>query len=83
MPLLGERLLCRSAGSAITLTNAEGEQQISVEHHSLDAETVRLFVNAVKGEGVPAATGEDGVVSMAAALACLESGESGSSVRIG
>ena len=76
-------VLGRSAGSAITLTNAEGEQQISVEHHSLDAETVRLFVNAVKGEGKPAATGEDGVVSMAAALACLESGESGSTVRIG
>jgi 1,5-anhydro-D-fructose reductase (1,5-anhydro-D-mannitol-forming) len=65
-------VLGRSAGSAITLTNAEGEQQITVEHHSLDAETVRLFVAAVQGNGQPAANGEDGVISMAAALACLQ-----------
>ena len=75
-------VLGRAPSSAITLTNADGEQQIAVAHHSLDAETVRQFADAINGNGKPAASGEDGVASMAAALACLEAGNSGLRITI-
>ncbi|MEZ5534996.1 MAG: Gfo/Idh/MocA family oxidoreductase [Thiolinea sp.] len=76
-------VLGRRPGSAITLTNAQGEQQITVAHHSLDAETVRQFIDAVQGKGQAAASGEDGLKSMAAALACLEAGKLGTRINIG
>lgn len=44
--------------------------------------SVRLFNAAVLGEGQPAATGEDGVRSLAVALAAAESAASGRVVRI-
>jgi 1,5-anhydro-D-fructose reductase (1,5-anhydro-D-mannitol-forming) len=41
--------------------------------------TVRAFESAVRGEGEPSATGEDGVASLAVALAALESARTGRS----
>lgn len=75
-------VLGRRPGSTISLTNAGGEQHISVEHQSLDAATVRDFVAAVKGEGEPTASGEDGLASMVAALACLQAGQQGTTIKI-
>lgn len=75
-------VLGRAPSSAITLTNAEGKQQIAVEHHSLDAETVQQFIDAINGNGQPTASGEDGVASMVAALACLEAANSGQRITL-
>jgi len=75
-------VLGRSPAAAIKLTNDQSEQQFNVEHQSLDLETVRLFINAIQGHGQPAASGEDGLISMMAALACLESGEQKTKVDI-
>jgi 1,5-anhydro-D-fructose reductase (1,5-anhydro-D-mannitol-forming) len=71
-----------SEGSPIILRNSEGEQQIELEQYSLDDKTVRLFVEAIQGQGGPGATGEDGERSLAAALACLESAQTGRKVEI-
>ena len=72
-----DNVLGREPSGPVILRNADGEQQIELEQYSLDDKTIRLFVDAVNGQGEPGATGEDGERSVAAALACLESAQTG------
>lgn len=51
-------------------------------HNDLYARSVRNFNLAIKGEGVPSATGEDGIRSLAVGLAVLESTKSGRKVQV-
>jgi 1,5-anhydro-D-fructose reductase (1,5-anhydro-D-mannitol-forming) len=51
-------------------------------HENLYERSVRAFNAAVRGEGSPAATGEDGVWSLATALAAAESAASGQVIKI-
>jgi 1,5-anhydro-D-fructose reductase (1,5-anhydro-D-mannitol-forming) len=52
------------------------------EHENLYAHQVRHFNAAVKGQGTPFATGEDGVRSLAVATAVLESTKTGQRVPV-
>jgi 1,5-anhydro-D-fructose reductase (1,5-anhydro-D-mannitol-forming) len=61
----------------VLLRTAAGEERLPLEHENLYARAVRAFHAAIRGEGTPAATGEDGVRSMAVALAALESAATG------
>jgi 1,5-anhydro-D-fructose reductase (1,5-anhydro-D-mannitol-forming) len=61
----------------VLLRTAAGEDRLPLDHENLYARAVRAFHGAIRGEGAPAATGEDGVWSMAVALAALESAASG------
>jgi 1,5-anhydro-D-fructose reductase (1,5-anhydro-D-mannitol-forming) len=58
----------RPAGEVI-LRTAAGEEVLPVRQENLYERGVRLFHAAVRGEGQPAATGEDGVWSLATAVA--------------
>ncbi len=60
----------------VLLRTAAGEESLAVAHENLYARSVRLFQDAVAGRGAPAATGEDGVRSLAVALATLEAARS-------
>jgi len=62
--------------------DAGGEREIPVEHGNLYSRTLEAFNAAVRGEGQPSATGEDGVRSLATALAVLESTRTGRRVAI-
>ena len=64
------------------LRTAEGETSVPVAHEDLYVRSVAAFCAAVRGEGPPAATGEDGVRSLATALAIAEACRSGRAVRI-
>jgi len=77
-----DNVLGRELSSPIILRNAEGEQQIELEQYSLDDKTIELFVDAIQGQGGPGATGEDGQRALAAALACLESAQTGRRIEI-
>jgi 1,5-anhydro-D-fructose reductase (1,5-anhydro-D-mannitol-forming) len=66
----------------VFLRDANGEREIPVEHENLYARALATFNAAVRGEGQPAATGEDGVRSLATALAVLESARTGRRVTI-
>lgn len=77
-----DNVLGRELSSPIILRNAEGEQLIELEQYSLDDKTIELFVDAIQGQGGPGATGEDGQRALAAALACLESAQTGRKVEI-
>ena len=66
----------------VVLRDGNGEREIPVTHENLYARAVAAFNAAVRGEGQPAATGEDGVRSLAAALAVLRSTRTGQRVAI-
>lgn len=64
----------RRGDAAETVHTGEYEEQY--------ARAVRRFSEAVRGEGRPAATGEDGVRSLAVALAVRESAQTGKRVTV-
>jgi 1,5-anhydro-D-fructose reductase (1,5-anhydro-D-mannitol-forming) len=66
----------------VTLRDKSGEATLLLDHENLYERSVRAFQNAIRGEGAPAATGEDGVRSMATALAALESAHFGREAKV-
>ena len=62
---------------SITLRKVDGEEQIAIEHENLYERAVGRFNAAVRGDGTPAATGEDGVRSLALAVAVAEAVQTG------
>lgn len=71
----------RPVGEVILRTGS-GESVVPVEHENLYVRAVRTFVAAVAGQGQPAASGEDGVRSLATALAVLDASRTGQCVAI-
>lgn len=67
---------------SVTLRTAKGDEELSFDRDDLYARSLKLFHAAIRGEGRPSATGEDGVWSLASAEAALESARSGSAVKI-
>ncbi len=72
----------RPIGSVVVRRGDREEAVELVEPNNLYERSVRLFNAAVRGEGEPAATGEDGVKSLAIALAVRESAASGRAVAV-
>jgi len=66
----------------VMLRTAAGEEKLSLAHEKLYDRSIRLFQDAVAGNGAPAATGEDGVRSLALALAAAEAARTGHETRI-
>ena len=66
----------------VYLRNASGEKELPIEHENLYRRALAAFNSAVRGEGQPSATGEDGVRSLAIALAVLKSARTGEQVEI-
>jgi 1,5-anhydro-D-fructose reductase (1,5-anhydro-D-mannitol-forming) len=71
----------RPVGS-ITLRRDGVEETIPVESENLYERSVRRFNQAVRGDGAPAATGEDGLRSLAVALAVREAAAAGQVVPV-
>jgi 1,5-anhydro-D-fructose reductase (1,5-anhydro-D-mannitol-forming) len=71
----------RPIGS-VALRTAGGEEELSFDRNDLYTRSLGLFHAAIRGEGKPSATGEDGVWSLAAAEAALESARTGRVVKI-
>jgi 1,5-anhydro-D-fructose reductase (1,5-anhydro-D-mannitol-forming) len=80
--IVARNVMTQQPVGEIVLRTAAGEQAVPVAHENLYVRGVGSFCAAIRGEGVPAATAEDGVRSLAAALAVLESCRSGRSVRV-
>ncbi len=70
--LIGRDCMTQAPKGEVMLRSAAGEELLPIVHEDLYARSVRLFQDAVAGRGAPAATGEDGVRSLALALATLE-----------
>jgi 1,5-anhydro-D-fructose reductase (1,5-anhydro-D-mannitol-forming) len=61
----------------VRLRTEAGEQVLPLEQENLYVRAVRRFHRATRGEDTPAATGEDGVRSLALALAVREAAHTG------
>jgi 1,5-anhydro-D-fructose reductase (1,5-anhydro-D-mannitol-forming) len=75
--LFGENCMTQRPIGTVTLRNKDGEAPLPLVHENLYERSVRAFHAAIRGEGQPSATGEDGVRSMAMAIATLEAAHSG------
>ena len=75
--ILGRDIMTQRPIGRVTLRNEQGETDVPLDHENLYARALRAFVGAVRGEGTPSATGEDGVRSLATALAVLEATRTG------
>ena len=80
--IVGRNVMTQRPVGEVLLRNAEGEQAIPLQHHDLYAHSLAAFNRAVQGQGAPAASGEDGVRSLAAALAVLDAARSGQRVPV-
>ena len=80
--LIGRDVMTQRPVGDVVLRTAEGESSVPLHHEDLYQRSVAAFCAALRGEGQPAATGEDGVRSLATALAIAEACRSGRAVRI-
>lgn len=80
--IIGRDVMTQRPAGDVVLRTAAGEQVVPVEHESLYQRGVAAFCAAVRGAGSPAATAEDGVRSLAAALAIADACRSHAAVRI-
>jgi 1,5-anhydro-D-fructose reductase (1,5-anhydro-D-mannitol-forming) len=71
--LVGTHCMTQKSIGEVLLRTAVGEEQLAIDRTNLYERALAAFHAAIRGEGRPAATGEDGVRSMAVGLAALES----------
>jgi 1,5-anhydro-D-fructose reductase (1,5-anhydro-D-mannitol-forming) len=82
--LFGEEVMTQEPKGRIFLRRGEKREEIDLgEREGLYAHQVRHFNNAIRGHGDPFTSGEDGVRSLAVALAVLESTKTGRRVKVG
>lgn len=72
----------QSPEGTVHLRDADGLREIPLQHEDLYVRMVRSVVAAARGEGEAACTGQDGLRSLAVALAMLESAASGRAVPV-
>ena len=80
--VIGRDVMSQRPVGEVVLRNDAGEHLVPVKHEGLYVRGVAAFCAALRGAGKPAATGEDGVRSLAAAIAVAEACRTGSLVRV-
>jgi 1,5-anhydro-D-fructose reductase (1,5-anhydro-D-mannitol-forming) len=80
--LVAKNVMTQKPVGSVTLRTAAGEEELPFDREDLYTRSLRAFHAAIRGEGSPAATGEDGVWSLCCAEASLESARTGRAVKI-
>ena len=80
--LIGTDCMTQERKGDVLLRTAAGEEHLSLDHGNLYVRNVEAFQTAIRGEGQPSASGEDGIRSLALALAALESAETKREVKV-
>jgi 1,5-anhydro-D-fructose reductase (1,5-anhydro-D-mannitol-forming) len=80
--LVGVDCMTQRPIGTVTLTDATGSHALPLDSENLYERSLKAFHAAMRGEGAPAASGVDGVRSMALAIAALESAKTGRVVAI-
>jgi 1,5-anhydro-D-fructose reductase (1,5-anhydro-D-mannitol-forming) len=75
--LIGTDCMTQRPVGDVLLRTAAREERLPLDHENLYGRALKAFHAAIRGDGAPAATGEDGVRSMAIALAAREAAASG------
>jgi 1,5-anhydro-D-fructose reductase (1,5-anhydro-D-mannitol-forming) len=80
--LIGRNCMTQQPVGTVTLRNADGETELSINHRNLYQNTLAAFEDAIAGRGKPLCSGEDGIWSLSTGLAVMQAAASGSAVRI-
>ena len=80
--IVGRNVMTQRGVGELLLRNAAGEQAVAVDHVNLYERGVAAFCAAMRGEGQPAATAEDGIRSLNAALAVVQACRTGVATQI-
>src|SRR5271166_5374160 len=81
--LFGEDVMTQEPQGRLFLRKGEKREELDLgPHESLYAHQVRHFNAAVRGQGTPFATAEDGLRSLAVAMAVLESTKTGRRITV-
>ncbi|RUV71277.1 MAG: Gfo/Idh/MocA family oxidoreductase [Mesorhizobium sp.] len=80
--LIAKDVMTQKPIGSVLLRTSQGEEELSFDREDLYVRSLRQFHAAIRGEGQPSATGEDGVWSLTSAEAALQSAKSGKSVAI-
>jgi 1,5-anhydro-D-fructose reductase (1,5-anhydro-D-mannitol-forming) len=80
--IVGRNVMTQRGVGELLLRNAVGEQAVAVDHVNLYERGVAAFCAAMRGEGRPAATAEDGIRSLNAALAVVQACRTGVATQI-
>jgi 1,5-anhydro-D-fructose reductase (1,5-anhydro-D-mannitol-forming) len=80
--LYGQDVMTQQPMGTVTIRRGGEVEGVPLEHENLYERSVRCFNAAIRGEGEPAASGADGVRSLAVALAARESAQTGRTVRV-
>ncbi len=80
--IIARDVMTQQPTGSIVLRTADGDEDVGIAHENLYERAVRRFNDAIQGDGTPAATGEDGVRSLAMALAVAESAQTGQRVTV-
>lgn len=75
--IFARQVMTQNPSGKIELVNSTGRTIIPFSTHQLYDYAVQRFIQAIKGEGQPAATGWDGIKSLAIALAVREAARIG------
>jgi len=80
--LIARDCLAQTPRGTLTLRTAAGDEAAELDHHNYYVSGVRAFHDAMRGVGGPSSSGEDGLISLATALAALESARDGRAVAV-
>lgn len=80
--IIAKGVMTQQPVGEITLRTEAGDEPVSFADHNLYARSMGLFMDAVAGRGTPSATGEDGVKSLAVALAVKEAAITGRRIAV-
>jgi 1,5-anhydro-D-fructose reductase (1,5-anhydro-D-mannitol-forming) len=80
--IYGRDVMTQRPVGEVILRTERGEEAMALVPENMYVRTVRAFAAAVRGEGRPSCTGEDGLRALATALAALESVRTGRSVAV-
>ena len=80
--LIATNVMTQKPDGSVLLRTTQGEEQLSFDREDLYVRSVRRFHAAIRREGQPSASGEDGIWSLACAEAALQSAASGKAVKI-
>lgn len=72
--------MSQTPGGTLTLRSAAGEEAIRPDHQNYYVPGILAFQAAIRHAARPASSGEDGLISLATALAALESDREGRSI---
>ena len=80
--LIGTDCMTQQPKGEVVLRSDAGEERLTVDRGNLYLRGVRSFEAAMRGEGQPSATAEDGIRSLAMALAAVQAAETGREIPV-